>query len=99
MTGLPDEAVSVVAVLHPDPARREDAMAAIQAALAGIRAEHGCELYTPHHADDGTFVVIERWSSRAALAAHDVGPAVQVLRDGLRGLTTAPTGVTVAVAF
>ena len=99
MTDIADDAVSVVAVLHPDPAHRDEAMAAVQAAVAGILAEDGCEQYAPHRADDGTFVIVERWSSRAALAAHDAGPAVQVLRDGLKGLTTAPTKVVVAVPF
>lgn len=93
------EAVTVVAVLHPDPARLDDAVAAVRSAVPGIRAEQGCELYEPHLADDGTFVIVERWSSRDALAAHSTGSAVQVLRDGLAGLTVAPPQVTVAVTL
>lgn len=92
-------AVTVVARLHPDPARLDDAAAAVRTAVPGIHAEHGCELYEPHLADDGTILIVERWSSREALAAHSTGSAVQVLRDGLQGLTTAPAEVTVAVAL
>lgn len=91
--------VTVVARLYPDPARLDAAKAAIRAALDGVRAEQGCLQYDPHLADDGTIVFVERWASREALAAHASGPAVQVLRDGMAGLTTAPDEVTVAVAF
>lgn len=93
------DAVTVVARLHPDPERMDDATAAVRAAVAGIRAEDGCLQYDPHRADDGTFVIVERWASREALAAHNTGAAVQVLRDGLKGLTLAPTEVIVAEAL
>jgi quinol monooxygenase YgiN len=92
-------AVTVVARIHPDPARITDAAAAVRAAVEGIRAEAGCEQYDPHLADGGTILIVERWGSREALAAHNTGAAVQVLRDGLQGLTVAPTEVTVAVAL
>lgn len=95
MTG----AVTVVARLHPDPASVEQAAAAVRAAVPGILAEDGCEQYAPHLADDGTFVIVERWSSREALAAHNTGAAVQVLRDGVKGLMSAPTEVTIAEAL
>lgn len=91
-----EAAVVVVARLHPDPARLDDVVAAVRAAVPGIRAEMGCEQYDPHLADDGTILIVERWSSREALAAHNTGAAVQVLRDGVAGLTVAPTQVTVA---
>lgn len=91
--------VTVVARIHPDPDRVDAAAAAVRAAVAGIRAEDGCQQYDPHLADDGTFVIVERWSSRETLAAHSTGSAVQVLRDGLAGLTVAPPEVTVAVAL
>lgn len=94
-----DAPVVVVARLHPDPARLDDVVAAVRAAVPGIRAEEGCEQYDAHLADDGTILIVERWSSRTALAAHNTGAAVQVLRDGVAGLTVAPTQVTAAVAL
>ncbi|MDT0143183.1 antibiotic biosynthesis monooxygenase [Microbacterium sp. PRC9] len=93
------EAVTVVARIHPDPERITDAAAAVRAAVEGIRAEDGCEQYDPHLADDGAIVIVERWSTREALAAHNTGAPVQVLRDGLKGLTVAPTEVTVAASL
>ncbi|WP_251453908.1 putative quinol monooxygenase [Microbacterium sp. Marseille-Q6648] len=92
-------AVTVVARLHPHPEKTDAALDAVRAALAGIRAEDGCEQYDPHLADDGTILIVERWSSRKALAAHNTGAAVQVLRDGVSGLMATATEVTVAVAI
>ncbi|WP_353808278.1 putative quinol monooxygenase [Agromyces sp. SYSU T00194] len=91
--------VTVVARLHPAAESLEQATAAVRTALAGIRAEDGCLQYDPHLADDGSFVIVERWASREALAAHNTGAPVQVLRDGLAGLTTAPADVTIAEAL
>ncbi|MDL5353061.1 putative quinol monooxygenase [Microbacterium sp. zg-YB36] len=92
-------AVTVVARLHPAPEHLEQATDAVRAAVAGIRAEAGCLQYDPHLADDGAFVIVERWASREALTAHNTGSAVQVLRDGVAGLMAAQTEVTVAVAL
>jgi quinol monooxygenase YgiN len=92
-------AVTVVARLHPRADDTDAAVAAVRTALPGIRAEDGCEQYDPHLADDGTIVIVERWSSREALAAHNTGAAVQVLRDGVAGLMAASSEVTVAVAL
>lgn len=94
-----DESVTVMARLHPDAAHLERATAAVLAAVPGIVAEEGCEQYAPHLADNGTIVIVERWASRAALAAHNTGSAVEVLRSGVKGLLSAPTEVTVAVAL
>ncbi|SFR89670.1 Quinol monooxygenase YgiN [Microbacterium sp. cf046] len=93
------EPVAVSARLFPDPAHLDAAVASVLAAVGGVRAEEGCEQYDPHLADDGSLLIVERWSSREALAAHDTGSAVQVLRDGLEGLMIAPAQVTVAVAL
>jgi quinol monooxygenase YgiN len=92
-------AVSVVAVLHPVPEKVDEAVAAVLRAVAGIQAEEGCEQYAPHLGDDGTIIILERWSSREALAAHNVGAPVQVLRDGVKGLMASPPDVTIAVAL
>ncbi|WP_281883311.1 putative quinol monooxygenase [Agromyces rhizosphaerae] len=92
-------AVTVVARLHPASESVEQAAAVVRAALAGIRAEDGCLQYDPHLADDGSFLIVERWASRDALDAHSTGAPVQVLREGLEGLTTAPAEVTVAEAL
>lgn len=91
--------VVVTARLYPDSTQLDTAIAAVRGAVAAIRDEEGCEQYDPHLVDDGSILIIERWSSRAALAAHNTGAPVQVLRDGLRGITTAPATVTVAAAL
>ncbi len=91
--------MTVVATIHPDPKHLEQAQSAVMTALPGILAEDGCEQYRPLLADDGTIVIVEQWSSREALAEHNTGPAVEVLRWGLKGLTTAATEVVVATAI
>ena len=93
------DAVAVVAVLHPLPDRIDEAVAAILAAVPGILAEDGCDQYAPHLGDDGTIIILERWSSREALAAHNVGAPVEVLRAGVKGLMASPPDVTIAVAL
>ena len=93
------DAVAVVAVLHPLPEHRDEAVAAVLRATPGIQAEDGCDQYAPHLGDDGTIIILERWSSREALAAHNVGAPVQVLRDGVAGLMAAPAAVSIAVAL
>ncbi|MDX2377511.1 antibiotic biosynthesis monooxygenase [Microbacterium sp. LRZ72] len=84
----------VVARIHPLPGQEKQAEAAVTRAAPGILAEEGCEYYAPHRAADGTIVIVEKWSSRAALEAHSTGEAVGVLRSGLQGLTAAATEVT-----
>lgn len=86
--------VVVVARLFPLPEHRDDALAAVLAAVPGILAEDGCQLYAPHLADDGTILIIESWASPEALAAHGSGGAVQVLRDGVAGLMANEAEVT-----
>lgn len=99
MTDPAEGPVVVVARLHPSPGQLDVVVAAVRRAVPGIRAEEGCEVYAPHLADDGSILILERWSSRAALAAHDTGSAVEVLRAGVRGRTAAPTEVSAAVAL
>lgn len=56
--------------------RRSEALAAMARVIALSRAEPGCRAYA--YAEDvlepGLFRVIERWDSRAALAAHFEAP-------------------------
>ncbi|GAA3636228.1 putative quinol monooxygenase [Microbacterium awajiense] len=95
----PNDEVAVVAVIHPHPDRLDDAKAAVSAALDAVRAEDGCLQYDPHLADDGTIIMVERWASREALAAHSAGAPVTLLLERLEDLVTAPVGVTIAEAF
>lgn len=58
------------------PGRGAEQVAAFEALAPLVRAEEGCLRYDLHRvADDpDRFVLIERWASAEALAAHDVAP-------------------------
>lgn len=86
-------AVVVTAVMHPLAGRTDDVLAGIDRAIGGIHAEHGCLLYAPHRADDGTVVILEKWATAADFAAHSTGAARDALRAELDGLMAAPTEV------
>jgi quinol monooxygenase YgiN len=79
--------VVVVAVLTPREGRLPDLLSALTEVTPEIHREAGCELYAVH-SDDEVCVMVERWASRAALAAHADGPVMQRLRtlwaDSLR---------------
>jgi len=64
--------VRVVALLQTQPGRGADQLAAFEALAPVVRAEDGCLQYDLHTvaADPDRFVVIERWASAQALAAH-----------------------------
>ena len=85
--------VAVVAIIHPVPERRADVVAAYEAAVARVHAEDaGCELYALHE-DDDRLVLIEKWTSQEALAAHSTSPALDELRSRVDGLVTRPAEV------
>ncbi|MGW4164849.1 putative quinol monooxygenase [Streptomyces sp. NPDC004788] len=58
------------------PGRGADQVAAFERLAPLVRAEEGCLRYDLHRvADDpDRFVILERWASAEALAAHDAAP-------------------------
>jgi quinol monooxygenase YgiN len=72
--------IHVLAVITAKPGRRSEVLEAFRANMPAVHAEAGCLEYGPAvDADDGsgearfgpdTFVVIEKWESQQALAAH-----------------------------
>lgn len=68
--------VKLIIAIQTQPGRGADQIAAFQSLAPLVRAESGCLQYDLHHVEDDPdkFVLIERWESREALAAHDVTP-------------------------
>lgn len=75
--------IHVVAVLTAKPGKREEVLTIFRANIPNVLAEKGCIEYGPtvdagfpgvatYGAD--TFVVIEKWESQDALAAHMKAP-------------------------
>jgi quinol monooxygenase YgiN len=87
--------VAVVALIYPVPEKRQDVVAAFEDAIARVHAEdEGCELYAMHE-DDDKLVMIEKWASPEALAAHSRSPALAELNDRIDGMTERPAEVLV----
>jgi quinol monooxygenase YgiN len=77
--------VVLVANIHPVAEHRDAVIAIFEATIARVHAEdEGCELYALHEGKK-QLVVIEKWTSQDALAAHGRGPALVELNTRLAG--------------
>lgn len=77
--------VVVVATIHPRSDCRDQVIAALEKAVIRVQAEDsGCELYALHENDD-RLVMIEKWTTPEALAAHSRGTAFAELASRLDG--------------
>ncbi len=77
--------IHVIAIITAKPGQRGHILEAFRANMPLVRAEAGCIEYGPAIDAEGmgriqipfgadTFVVIEKWESREALAAHAAAP-------------------------
>ncbi|MEY9876190.1 quinol monooxygenase YgiN [Streptacidiphilus sp. MAP12-33] len=89
--------VVVTAVVHPNPGKLEEALAAYAKYIEAVHAEPGCELYALH-TDGSSIVVIEKWATRADLDAHAAGAVLAELGPVLDALRERPADVTVLEA-
>ncbi|MFE7630380.1 putative quinol monooxygenase [Kocuria sp. NPDC057446] len=87
-------AVVVTAVFVPAAGSRDRLVEALQEAIPAVHEEPGCLLYAIHDAEDGSIVMIEKWSSAGDLAAHAEGSAVARLNTLVDGLIAEPVLVT-----
>lgn len=89
--------IHVVAVLTTKPGKREEVLRHFRANVPAVRAEKGCIEYgaaidadpalpvqTKYGPD--TFVVIEKWESVEALAAHGKAPHMQAFSAKIKDL-------------
>ena len=89
--------VVVVATVIPRPEHREEVIAAYTETIPKVHAEDGCELYALHQTED-RLMMIEKWASREALAAHSQGAALAAMRSQLTGKVAGPAEVIVLEA-
>jgi len=89
--------IHVIATLEFEPGKRDFVLAEFKKNVPRVRAEAGCLEYTPvidaettlamqHRIGPDSMMVIERWESMEALAAHDVAPHMQDYRAKVKGL-------------
>jgi quinol monooxygenase YgiN len=89
--------IYVIATLELEPGSRNAFLAEFAKVVPLVRAEAGCLEYAPaidaetgmaaqHRIGPDRAMVIERWDSVEALAAHDVAPHMQAYRSRVKAL-------------
>ncbi|MBD9456124.1 antibiotic biosynthesis monooxygenase [Pseudomonas sp. PDM05] len=68
--------VRLVVIIQTQPGRGPDQLAAFEQLAPLVRAEQGCIQYDLHpvSGNPDSFVLIEKWASKAALEAHHATP-------------------------
>jgi quinol monooxygenase YgiN len=83
--------VTVVATLSVKPESLDAARDILTTTIAKVHEEPGCDLYSLHEADGGTFIFVEQWADQEALTTHGGAPAVtQMFSDLADHLAGAP---------
>ncbi|MPZ65659.1 MAG: antibiotic biosynthesis monooxygenase [Pseudonocardiaceae bacterium] len=92
---MSDDPVIVVATITPQPGQQDAVEAALRDAIRVVHDEEGCLRYALHRTlDEPTrFVMIEKWTTAAALDAHRRGAALAELGGRLEGLVAGPADV------
>jgi quinol monooxygenase YgiN len=78
--------IVVVATIKPLPEHRDEVIAAYQEVIPQVHLEDGCELYALNQTGD-RLIMVEKWASREALAAHAKGAALAAMRPKMEGKT------------
>lgn len=79
----------IVAIITPKPDQMDAAAEVFTEVIPQVHDEPGCALYALHRSKD-KLVMIEKWESSEALAAHGRGPALAELGKRLGDLTAEP---------
>jgi quinol monooxygenase YgiN len=98
---MTEHSVVVVATITAKPGREADVQAALTETVPKVHQEDGCQLYSLHRSttDPAVFVMVEKWASGAALAAHSKAPALAEMGGKLAGAVSGPPAVTVLRAL
>jgi quinol monooxygenase YgiN len=91
--------VVVIATISPSPEHAEEVRAAVLETVPAVHGEPGCERYSLHQGRGGDLVMVEKWESAEALAAHGKAEALTGLSAKLDGKLTGAPSVTVLDAL
>ena len=91
--------IHVLAIITTRPGQRDAVLAAFRANMPAVHAEAGCLEYEPvvdlpdapgdtDRFGPDTFVVVEKWDSPEALAAHAASPHMRDYAERVRDLLT-----------
>jgi quinol monooxygenase YgiN len=86
--------VVVVATIVPLAEHRDEVVTAFKEIIDLVHDEDGCELYALNEAPD-RLIMIEKWASSEALAAHSKGANLAALGPKLAGKVAGPPDVVV----
>nr|WP_245850047.1 putative quinol monooxygenase [Mycobacterium angelicum] len=88
--------IAVIARFAPRPGSRDALRALLKTMVTPTRSEDGCRTYDLYEiADDGGFVLFERYASRRALEAHRASAHYVDYRARVTELLTGPIEVEV----
>ncbi|MCE7869084.1 antibiotic biosynthesis monooxygenase [bacterium CPR1] len=87
--------IHVTANIEVQPGKEEDLVAAMAAVVGPTRAEEGCLEYHLHRSPEVStrFLMIERWASPEALAAHLQTPHIKALFAQAPQIVAAPVAI------
>ena len=86
--------VVVIATISPQPEHAEEVRQAVLDTVPRVHEEPGCERYSLHQGRDGDLVMVEKWESPEALAAHGKAGPLSELSGKLEGKLTGTPSVT-----
>jgi quinol monooxygenase YgiN len=86
--------VVVVATIVPLAEYRDEVIVAFKETVEQVHQEDGCELYSLNEAPD-RLIMIEKWASPEALAAHSKGANLAALNPKLAGKVAGAPAVVV----
>jgi quinol monooxygenase YgiN len=87
--------ITVVARAKAQPGREEEMEQALRVNAETSRCEGGCISYSVLRGDDGIFMTVERWRTRADADQHMTTPHVQTLLSTIAPLLAAPPEISV----
>ena len=71
--------VTIIARARARPGHEEEMERALRVNAESSKCEGGCVSYSVLRGDDGTFMTVERWATRADADSHMTTPHVQTL--------------------
>ena len=71
--------VTIIARARAKPGHEEELERALRVNAESSKCEGGCVSYSVLRGDDGTFMTVERWATRADADSHMTTPHVQTL--------------------
>jgi len=86
--------ITVVARAKAKPGTEEELERALRVNAEASRNEGGCVSYSVLRGDDGVFMTVERWRTRADADQHMTTPHVQALFAAIGPLLAAPPEIT-----